>query len=195
MSGFLERLPRWATSKAVAVFAVAALQIGVLTWIVMDRVGLVKNGQEIVLPIVPVDPRDLFKGDYVRLGYQISRAPGTVVETPEPQFKQVGYATIAPNAEGVWAVTKITARYPQAVPAGSHIVQARTQGAWKQGSGQLWLTYGLERFYVPEGKGLALEKAARDKKLEAIVAVDSRGRTAIKGLSIDGKRVYDEPMW
>ncbi|MEQ1649155.1 MAG: GDYXXLXY domain-containing protein [Hyphomicrobiaceae bacterium] len=195
MSGMFDFLPPWARTKAAAALVVAALQIGVLTWIVLDRVLLVKNGQEIVLPIVPVDPRDLFKGDYVRLGYQISRAPGTVVEKPEPAYKQQAYATIAPNVEGVWAVTKISVRYPQEVPAGSSVVQVRTQGPWQMRSGQLLLTYGLERFYVPEGKGLALEKAARDKKLAAIVAVDTQGRTAIKGLSIDGTRVYDEPMW
>ena len=195
MTEMWNRLPAWARTRGAALLALTILQVGVLQWIVWDRVWLIKGGQEVVLPIVPVDPRDLFKGDYVRLGYPISRAPGSVVETPEPQDRQPAFATIAQGADGAWAVSKISARYPTVVAAGSRVLEVRTRGSWQQRSGQLWLTYGLERYYVPEGKGPDLEKAAREKKLAAVIAVDARGRAAIKGLSVDGKTVYDEPLW
>ncbi len=194
MMSVFDRIPAWMRGRGGALVAIAVLQIGVLSSIVLDRVRLVKSGQEIVLPIVPVDPRDLFKGEYVRLGYPISRAPSSVMETPEPAYRAPAFATIAQGADGTWAVSKITARYPKDVPSGAHVLEVRTRGPWTM-RGQLWLTYGLERYYVPEGNGLKLEQAARDKKLAAIIAVDTRGRAAIKGLSIDGRKVYDEPVW
>ena len=49
------------------------------------------------------------------------------------------------------------------------------------------MRYGIESFFVPEGKGLELEKAVRDKKIAARIAVDGKGRAAIKGLLVDGK--------
>ena len=39
------------------------LMTGILGYMVQDRVSLLRTGREIVLPIKPVDPRDLFKGD------------------------------------------------------------------------------------------------------------------------------------
>jgi uncharacterized membrane-anchored protein len=48
---------------------------------------------------------------------------------------------------------------------------------------------------VPEGNGRELEALARDKKLAAVVAVDGGGHAAIKGLMIDGKLAYEEPLF
>jgi len=58
-----------ATRKVRLALAILALaQTGVLAAMVIDRVRLLTSGREITLPIVPVDPRDLFRGEYVRLG-------------------------------------------------------------------------------------------------------------------------------
>ena len=69
------------------------------------------------------------------------------------------------------------------------------EGRYRWGASQPDVRYGIERYYVPEGKGPALETTAREKKLAAILAIDAKGRAAIKGLVIDGRRVYDEPLW
>jgi uncharacterized membrane-anchored protein len=47
---------------------------------------------------------------------------------------------------------------------------------------------------VPEGTGPKLEGQARTGKLAAIVAVDAKGRAAIKGLMLDGKVIHREPL-
>jgi uncharacterized membrane-anchored protein len=54
--------------------------------------------------------------------------------------------------------------------------------------------YGIESFFVPEGTGRELEALVREKKLSALVAVDGDGNAGIKGLVVDGKRVYEEPL-
>jgi uncharacterized membrane-anchored protein len=54
---------------------VAVIQIGFLGWSIMGRAAILREGREVLLKVEPVDPRDLLRGDYVRLGYEA----GTVV--------------------------------------------------------------------------------------------------------------------
>jgi uncharacterized membrane-anchored protein len=51
-------------NKILLSLAILALaHTGVLAAMVIDRVRLLSSGREITLPIVPVDPRDLFRGE------------------------------------------------------------------------------------------------------------------------------------
>ena len=59
----------------VAALVVALAQIGFLGWIIAGRAAILRDGREIVLKVEPVDPRDLLRGDYVRLCYEISSIP------------------------------------------------------------------------------------------------------------------------
>ena len=54
--------------------------------------------------------------------------------------------------------------------------------------------YGIESYFVAEGKGRPLEETARERKLAAVIAVDGKGNAAIKRLMIDGKQQYEEPL-
>ena len=40
---------------------------------IAERALLLQNGREVRLAVVPVDPRDFFRGDYVMLSYEISQ--------------------------------------------------------------------------------------------------------------------------
>ena len=53
----------------------ALVQIGFLSWIIAGRAAILRNGKEVLLKVEPVDPRDLLRGDYIILGYEISRIP------------------------------------------------------------------------------------------------------------------------
>ena len=55
-----------------AVAAVAAIQTAVLGWMVYDRVSLLRSGREMIADVLPIDPRDLFRGDYVIFGYSFN---------------------------------------------------------------------------------------------------------------------------
>ena len=56
-----------------ALLLVAALWLAILGGMVAINEHTLRTGREIVLKTVPVDPRDLFRGDYVTLRYDISR--------------------------------------------------------------------------------------------------------------------------
>jgi uncharacterized membrane-anchored protein len=176
----------------LAVGAVALLQSGMLGAMVWERTQLLKHGREVVLPILPIDPRSLFRGDYVRLNYDVSRVPARLIEGP-PRRGEAVYVTIARGPDGIWTALK-TARLYDGGGADSIVLKGRLEHGGSEGH-DAFIRYGIESYFVPEGKGRELEALARDKKLAVVVAVDSFGNAAIKGLMIDGKLAYEEPLF
>jgi uncharacterized membrane-anchored protein len=65
----------------------------------------------------------------------------------------------------------------------------------RRGSNVATVNYGIESFFIPEGTGRELEKLVGQKKLAALIAVDESGNAALKGLIVDGERVYEEPLF
>jgi uncharacterized membrane-anchored protein len=183
------RRRRW-----LAVGAVAVAQSAVLGFMVWDRVQLLKHGREIVLPIIPVDPRSLFRGDYVRLNYGLSRVPGSLIEGSLGRGAAV-YVAIARGADGVWTSVKAARALDAAGGPEAIVLKGRIEHGGGGDGRDAFVRYGIEKYFVPEGKGRELEALARDKKLAAVVAVDGGGHAAIKGLMIDGTLAYEEPLF
>ena len=59
----------------------------------------------------------------------------------------------------------------------------------------LRLTFGIERYYVPEGEGKPIEEGVREKAVHVVAAVDSNGTAQIKSLRLDGQTLYEEPIY
>lgn len=174
---------------------VAAVQVAALGWMIWERARLLASGREVVLEVVPVDPRSLFQGDYVTLGYAISR-----VEAPTGVELRRGsalYVTLQKNADGTWAPVGSSLTPPATVSPDQVVLKGRVQyysPATDKTAAQASVEYGIERFFVPEGAGRDLEKLVGDRKLSALIAVDDDGDAGIKGLITEGKRVYEEPL-
>jgi hypothetical protein len=70
------------------------------------------NGKEIRLAVVPVDPRDILRGDYVVLAYDISRLTSTELAGDDAfTWSDPIYVTIAEGADG-WRATAISKDKP-----------------------------------------------------------------------------------
>jgi len=177
--------------------AVAAVQAAVLGWMIWDRAQLLASGREIVLEVVPVDPRSLFRGDYVTLSYDISRIPAPAGED-RLRRGDVVYVTLQKSEGDKWQAARSSTSPPANLSPDQIVLKGRvryasraTQHAPRQAS----VRYGIESFFVPEGTGRELERLVRDKKLAALIAVDEEGNAGIKGLIVEGKRVYEEPLF
>jgi uncharacterized membrane-anchored protein len=177
----------------LAVGAVALMQSGVLGAMVWERIQLLTHGREVVLPIIPVDPRSLFRGDYVQLSYDVSRVTGRLLDGALPRGATV-YVSVARGPDGAWTPIKATPIHDGAGRADVIVLKGRVEAGGSDGHDAL-VRYGIESYFVREGKGRELEALARDKKLAAVIAVDARGKAAIKGLMIDGKLAYEEPLF
>jgi uncharacterized membrane-anchored protein len=189
-------LPRNRTLLALAIVALA--QTGVLASMVVDRLRLLKVGREITLPIRPVDPRDLFRGEYVRLGYDVDTVPVRLLEGPAPAQNAAFYVVLERKEGGAWQPVKLTAAKPSETSPERIVLKARAVHGWPPAGNPKAtqrVRYGIESYFVPEGEGRRLENLAREKKLAALVAVDGGGNAAIKGLVVDGQLHYEEPLF
>src|SRR5262245_51439719 len=68
--------------------AAAGFQVIFLAAMIVLRAFPLLTGDAILVRVVPVDPRDLFRGDYVTLGYEFSRVPpGGIEGLPGPDWQ------------------------------------------------------------------------------------------------------------
>lgn len=111
-------------------------------------------GQEIKLRTVPVDPRDIFYGDYVTLSYSMSRLDASLWQGTGglPESGDPVYTRLVPKGE----FYEPAAAYPERVDvdSGEILLKGRVLYAWER---EINVTYGLERYYVPENTGKELE--------------------------------------
>ncbi|HEY8904202.1 MAG TPA: GDYXXLXY domain-containing protein [Chthoniobacterales bacterium] len=113
----------------------------------------------------PIDPRDLLRGDYIRLGYDISAAPaGTDLKEGD-----VAYVRLQ-QAGRFWTISTVSSIPPH---DGAPWLRAR----WKGGE----LDYGIDEYFVPEGKGRP------PGKITAAIAIHPDGQAQIVQLYSDGQ--------
>lgn len=190
----------WHRIPKALLFAIAVLvQCALLVLMVADRVQILREGTEVTLQTQPVDPRDLLRGDYVVLRYDISQLPaGHLAGKPADARNPLVFVKLAPNAEGLYTAVSVHA---EPVPVAAPEVLIRGRVSYSCGSNvrtfcdKLTIKYGLERYFVPEGEGGKLEKARNQQKLRIVAAVLPSGRAAIKRLLLDGEKVYEEPLY
>ena len=154
-------------------------------------------GQEIRLPTVPIDPRDLFRGDYVILRFAIEQFDKSLLSdedylglsllddkltNAEATFGAPPvylYVTLEPDETGIWQRAKMSLTPPNAG------VFLRANASRARFSDTITLDYGdyLRRYYVKENTGLELENAARRGNLVGVAKV-WRGRPVLTSLEI-----------
>ncbi|MCP3404484.1 GDYXXLXY domain-containing protein [Bradyrhizobium sp. CCGB01] len=190
----------WQRIPKAVLFGVAVLlQCILLMLMVADRMQILREGREVTLQTQPVDPRDLLRGDYVVLRYDISQLPaGALAGTPAAERNPAVFVRLAPNANGLYEAVSVHAA-PVAVTAPEILIRGRV--SYSCGStgrtfcDKLTIKYGLESYFVPEGEGKKLEQARNQQKLRVVAAVLPSGRAAIKRLLLDGEPVYEEPLY
>lgn len=188
--------PSW-RRLLIGIAAAFVIQAGLLAAMVVDRALLLARGTEIRLPVVPVDPRDYLRGDYVILSYEMSRVRGNPVEGGQPlAVDQTAYVALR-EKNGAWHAGPIYDRLPQS----GRFLKGKIQGI-RQDEKECTapcriyqVTYNLEKFFVPEGKGRALEQLRNDQRLEVDVAIASDGRAALKRLLVDGAVRHEDPIF
>jgi uncharacterized membrane-anchored protein len=193
MSEVTTARPMASSRFGMAILIVALVQSAVLGWMIYDRISLIGSGREIVLDTVPVDPRSLFRGDYVILNYEVSRFdPSKRGDAGDFARGDTVYVTLTKSGTGRWQASAISHSYPDSVPANEAVMRGRVDFP---GRDNMSVKYGIEAYFVPEGEGRALEALVRERNLQVLVAVADDGEAAIKGLMVDGKLQYEEPLF
>lgn len=178
-----------------AIAAVAAVQTAILAWMVWDRVSLLRSGREVVVDVVPVDPRSLFRGDYVRFSYDFARIDKEVRDVTLPGAGNPIFVLLEQTGDGKWKILKAAATAIAGADDRHVLLKGQIQRGWTTrhpDSRPIDVRYGIESYFVPEGEGRELEKLVREKRISVILAVGRDGTAAIKGILADGKPIVRE---
>ncbi len=232
------------------------LQVVLLLGIIAYRQYWVATGEKILLRTAPVDPRDIFRGDYVNLGYDISRLDleGLGIKESFKPGERI-YVILEKNPDGVFNAKSIS----RTLPAKKKFIQGRVQyempssrwevvlkddsenlhelkpqGFWNVKKGErftfcldergnvlnfykgdadykpkcrgqllsgiveeikeiksrtLNVGYGIESYFVEEGKGRVIESSRNARELKVEVSLRKDGKGIITALFMDDKLV------
>lgn len=169
---------------AIGLGAAIAFQFCVLTGMYLAAQLPLWTGTEIRLKTIPVDPRDLFRGNYARLEYEISLLDSAQFPAQEGiRNGEVVYITLEPGEGGLHRLSGVSLHKP---PEGSYL-RGRIAGRWfEAGRGQLRVRYGIEAFFAPKARALELEDELRDGGV-AVLMVSPGGRARLKAVRAPGK--------
>ena len=181
----------------------AALTV-VLVVLINDRVQIWRTGEEIVLETQPIDPRSLFRGYYVRLGYAINPVPLPPALAEKAEHGDTLYVHLYEDDDGLWRPAKVSADPEETRDSGVVVLRGEinhmaprlrpvtaTETLEPEPTPSAVLDFGLGRYYADQETAKALEIEQRETGLEVIVVVDRNGRGAIRGLVVDGDAVRD----
>lgn len=177
-------------SRRWLILAIAA-QLLVLAWMAGEREWIFRTGQVVHLRTAPIDPRDLFRGDFVRLQYDVNNVRREHVDgaaaapAGERRRHEVVYTRLQPAGEGLYEAAGTSLEKP----AQGLFLRGRTEDGWRmgwRGGGHFFVKYGIEQLFVEQGAGLAIEKrrGTRDAlqvPMEVEVAVAPSGTAVIRG--------------
>lgn len=178
---------------------------------------LLRTGTQVTIQTVPVDPRDLFRGDYVDLRYDISTlriagdgtqvigdlccisssvSPGDqvmvgLVQEPGQEFATISSLGMAQSTVEVGSSTHYVNRLEETVDNdGQSQLENRvtirgTIEEIQQVSSHVdyRIDYGIESFFIPEGRGHEIETA---DDVKVVISVNKNGRAVIRTLIVDG---------
>ena len=166
-----------------AAVIVAAAQFAVLGAMIGNEMVPHISGTTIRVATVPVDPRDLFRGDYVVLDYEFSSV-GSIQGGASIGTTNVGQTVyVSMEQEGeLWKAIGVSQTKPK-------------EGVFLRGTfnrnGRI--EYGIESYYVQEGKGKPIEEAMRTwrrnrgegaKSVIVELVIAANGKAAIKAVHV-----------
>lgn len=131
-----------------------------LLFIASQHYSVVLLGKEIHLKTTPVDPRDPFRGDYASLHYDITQIP-----MPQDDNQRSGKRSIFVLLEkqGDYYVYKNASFQNKFVPSENQVVlQGKTYVSKYNMNQPIYVTFGIEKAFVEEGKGKTIEDHASE---------------------------------
>jgi uncharacterized membrane-anchored protein len=186
----------------ISALMLALVQTGFLSWIIAGRAAILRNGKEVLLKIEPVDPRDLLRGDYIVLGYDISRIPVKMI-ADVPADKLISDDTrlvvrLKRGPDGYWTpAVAWFGKAPTPPAADEADISGHVAEGWdlRGEAATIAPEYGIERFYLPEGQGIALQNGMRVRPFGIRLALAGDGTAQIKGLVDGDKTLFEEPLY
>ncbi|MBR5627008.1 MAG: GDYXXLXY domain-containing protein, partial [Thermoguttaceae bacterium] len=155
------------------------LQFACLFLFIITQTVMFWGGTRITVETQPVDPFDMFRGDYVRLSYPFSSVHS--VPNNLDDSKSIVYVLLKRDpADNLWKPHTMSSQKPTA--NGGIVLRGRRSK--RNGL----ITYGIETFFLQEGRGRQIEDAMarRSTRKKAVVdlLVAHNGRAQVENVRI-----------
>ena len=201
--------PWWRMLALLAAFS------AVLAGMIWQQQQRLAHGREVILRVQPFDPRDLLRGHYAMLQFDISRIPlaafagAGAQEAASLRGREI-YAVLRKEpGTPFWTLARALGKRPDALAAGEVALKGRVR---RVVGDAVWVEYGVERYYAPKERAQALERlvqgrwrfdSSRGRMVPVegamppgvILKVDREGNAVIAGWLIDGKRRLEETLF
>jgi hypothetical protein len=194
-------------SLPVRTLLACAVCLAILSGMMVLHAWPLWTGQAAILPATPIDPRDLFRGEFVRLNTPATALVVTTGVTPTPE----GSVVVRPLGDW-WSATPsdygarflalrgkpVYVQLERRDGTGEHhpvtvsdrpvsgALNLRGRVNWSDDT-TLHVDYGLDAYFMQEGTAKPVEDALRDgRKMQMEIAVADSGRARIRRLLVDG---------
>ena len=168
------------------------LQVSILAGEYLNSIYPLWTGKSIRLSIIPVDPRSLFQGHFVRLKYDIGDIKSDLLkEKTSLPGGTVVYVSLE-EKNSVYQPTQVSIEKPD---RGVFLKGRLTNSYHFQSSRKLKLKYGIEAYFLPEEKAKQMEKDFQKSRKNsndtspvigiAEAKVASNGKAALVGVEVN----------
>ncbi len=163
------------------------------------QVSVPDSYPRVILQTQPVDPRDLLRGDFVILSYDFNRFNRQSWEEPAGTEFEASTKALenkineAPSGTKIYVVLEVDEQTRSAIAKGITFDKPATGlflSGTMRGNNNNWrgreARFGIEKYFVPEGKGRELEKARNSERLQAEIAINpTTGKALVVDLLMD----------
>lgn len=190
MKALFERIyPPALSTTLLPVSLVAVMMVQGMVLIGMYALSAlpVITGSDVLLRTVPVDPRSLFRGNYARLGYDISRIDAAEFAThqlaeelhdsyPAAQLRtgEVVYVRLRRGEDGMYEFAGAQLTRPER----GIFIRGRVRDFWAAEQPQYRVEYGIEAFFASKKTALELERQLAGGGV-AVLKVSKSGRARV----------------
>lgn len=121
-------------------------------WMIVKHERVLRDGTLFKFRTAPVDPRDPFRREYVRLDFACESGNWTVEGSEAGGYPAALFATVAVDSEGYAVISALSTKEPSGV---DHL----TVNAWSDGGNRVQrVSLPFDRYYLEEGDGAKTEK-------------------------------------
>lgn len=134
-------------------------------------------GQEIILKTRPYDPRSMFRGNYARLTYDISRLPKSLFENVPKRLKAGRTVYVILEERGdIWEAKAAALEKPA---SGTFIKGQVASRYWTR---EVEIIYGIEALFLPKNEAEEIDRLKRRKAGIARIKLTQGGKAALVGI-------------
>ena len=162
---------------------VVALQALVLLSVISFKQYTVWTGETVLLRAAPIDPRDLLRGDYVAVRYEISTIDLAQMGGDTRPYGTV-FVELQRGDDGYWRAVAVHELREHSFE-NTVLIEGHVEGYSAPGN-TIRVRYGIEQIFIPEGSGRDLP-SGRDHVVAVEVRVDRFGHAVPRHIVVDGQ--------